>query len=76
MKKHELKILSIHYADVLSGKKRAEFRLNDRFYEVGDELILNEWIDGKFTGNQIIKKVCHVTNLDGYADGYVMLSLD
>ncbi|EOF9286734.1 DUF3850 domain-containing protein [Serratia marcescens] len=43
MKKHELKILPEHFAAVVSGEKKAEFRINDRGYSVGDLVCLFEY---------------------------------
>lgn len=74
-KTHELKILTIHFEGVLSGLKKAEFRLGDRDYEVNDLIILREFSEGQYTGRVLKKCICHITDLKGYADGYLMLSL-
>lgn len=42
MKTHELKIMPEYYEAVVSGKKTFEIRYNDRDYNVGDLLILQE----------------------------------
>ncbi|WP_239505037.1 DUF3850 domain-containing protein [Serratia marcescens] len=42
MKKHDLKILPEHFAAVVGGEKKAEFRINDRDYAVGDLLCLSK----------------------------------
>ena len=41
--KHELKIHPKYYRAVLLGLKKVEIRLNDRNYQEGDLLILNEF---------------------------------
>lgn len=41
---HELKTLPEYYQQVISGQKRFEYRRNDRGYQVGDVLILREYI--------------------------------
>lgn len=79
MKIHELKIKPEHFADIILNHKMAEFRLNDRDYQVGDHLILKEWNGDKFTGDSIKVRVSHITDLsdflpEGY--NYVMLSFD
>lgn len=43
---HEVKLHAKYFDLVLEGKKRAEFRKNDRNYERGDTLILHEWVQG------------------------------
>ena len=43
MKKHELKCEEPHFSNVVSGKKTAELRLNDRDYQVGDTLVLRQY---------------------------------
>ena len=76
MATHSLKIKSEHYINVINGTKTAEIRYNDRNYQVGDILILNE-IDslGNFTGNNCVVIVTHVLDDNQYLQaGYVMLS--
>jgi len=76
MVEHKLKIQSEHYINVINGTKTAEIRYNDRNYQVGDILILNE-IDslGNFTGKNCAVIVTHVLNDNQYLQtGYVMLS--
>ena len=76
MTEHKLKIKSEHFSDVINKTKTAEIRYNDRNYQVGDILILNE-IDslGNFTGNNCVVIVTHVLNNNQYLQtGYVMLS--
>lgn len=76
MTEHKLKIKSEHFSDVINKTKTAEIRYNDRNYQVGDILILNE-IDslGNFTGNNCVVIVTHVLDDNQYLQtGYVMLS--
>lgn len=40
---HALKILPDHFKKVISGEKTFEVRLNDRAYDEGDLLALNEY---------------------------------
>ena len=77
MVEHKLKIKSGHYIHVINGTKTAETRYNDRNYQVGDILILNE-IDehSNFTGNSCQVVVTHILDDAEYLrDGYVMLSI-
>ncbi|WP_216355020.1 DUF3850 domain-containing protein, partial [Gilliamella apicola] len=76
MATHSLKIKSEHYINIINGTKTAEIRYNDRNYQVGDILILNE-IDenGVFTGNNCAVIVTHILDDNQYLQtGYVMLS--
>ena len=73
---HSLKTKSEHYIHVINGTKTAETRYNDRNYQVGDILILNE-IDehSNFTGNSCQVVVTHILdNSEYFKTGYVMLS--
>lgn len=75
-KEHKLKIKSEHFSAVINKTKTAEIRYNDRNYQVGDILNLNE-IDslGNFTGNNCVVIVTHVLNNNQFLQtGYVMLS--
>lgn len=75
---HFLKIWPEHYQDVITGMKRAELRKNDRDYSVGDSLILKEYQPktGKFTGLEVHVVVTHITDVNEWLPGYVMLSVE
>lgn len=74
---HELKILPEFFNAVISGHKKAEIRRNDRLFSVGDELWLREWtVQDGYTGRDMYRVITHVTDLMGYAPGYVMLSIE
>ena len=78
METHRLKIKSERYINIINGTKTAGIRYNDRNYQVGDILILNE-IDslGNFTGNSCQVVVTHILDDSEYfKTGYVMLSFD
>ncbi|MNG64094.1 hypothetical protein D3C73_216360 [compost metagenome] len=83
MKRHDLKILPKHFAAVFSGEKKAEIRINDRDYAVGDLLCLAEYgqlagLGGSvgFSGEFIWVRVTHITDLSEWLPGYVMLSIE
>lgn len=42
---HELKILPQYYCRVADGSKTFEMRVNDRGFQSGDTVILQEWSD-------------------------------
>ncbi|MCS2075594.1 DUF3850 domain-containing protein [Escherichia coli] len=74
---HSLKIGPMFFADVLSGHKKAELRINDRDFKRGDFLLLREW-EGEYTGNKLIVKITHILPIDNLISGcgnWVMLSI-
>lgn len=75
---HRLKTIQPYFDRVKIGDKTAEFRLNDRDFQVGDILILEEY-DPKtssYSSHSIKAKVSHVLReFKGIESGYCMLSL-
>lgn len=68
---HDLKILPEYFTLQLSGEKRFEVRHNDRDFQIGDTLILNEWDGESYTGRCITVVVtCMLTaeQFDGIID--------
>lgn len=47
MKSHKLKTHIEYYKKVISGEKDWGLRLNDRDFEIGDQLILEEYNNDK-----------------------------
>jgi len=76
MKIHSLKIIKEYFILILSGKKTFEIRKDDRGYEVGDLLRLNEWLYEKktYTGRHTLKQVLYISDY-AQRDGYVVMSL-
>lgn len=78
MVEHQLKILPQYFNDIIYHNKNFEIRKNDRDFQVGDILVLNEWEFGKYTGNIIIATVSYIYHADGHhgvAPGYCILGL-
>jgi len=78
MKKHDLKTIQPFYNDVESGAKPFEVRFNDRDYQVGDILMLQEWnINGHFlTGRECQKEITYILDNPDYCkEGYVILGI-
>ncbi|MBH0599912.1 DUF3850 domain-containing protein [Salmonella enterica] len=73
---HELKIYPQYFADVKSGIKRAELRLNDRNYRTGGVLRLCEYNAGELTGATVDVDVVHVDDVGYWCPGYVLLSIE
>ncbi|MGL9969451.1 DUF3850 domain-containing protein [Enterococcus sp. DIV1420a] len=72
---HELKILPEYFEAVVSGNKRFEIRKNDRNYQKGDILRLNEYQYGQYTGNVNIAEITYITDY-AQQDGYVVLGIE
>ena len=67
MVEHVLKIWPKYYKRVAEGAKNFELRLNDRDYQVGDMVWLNEWCPEKkmHTASVTLKfKIGYVFRLD------------
>lgn len=79
MKEIHVKIKREYFSGVLSGNKKAEFRINDRNYKAGDLLFLNEIKDcGAYTGRfvkTLITDVCDVSSFCG-SENMVMISIE
>ncbi|HDY1074723.1 TPA: DUF3850 domain-containing protein [Escherichia coli] len=71
---HELKILPEYFEAVVSGDKSFEIRKNDRNYQKGDILRLNEYQDGQYTGDVYVAEITYITNY-AQQDGYVVLGI-
>lgn len=79
MAHHELKIWDEYFGKVVSGRKKAEVRKNDRDFRLGDTVTLKEWLPdlGKFTGSIVNVRITDVTPLDKVgAQGFVVFSFD
>ena len=75
---HQLKIKRPYFMDILYNRKRFEVRFNDRNYQVGDFLGLNEVDeDNKETGHCEIVRVLDVFDDPEYCKpGYVIMSIE
>lgn len=75
---HQLKIKRSFFIDILYNRKRFEVRYNDRNFQVGDFLGLNEVDeDNRETGHCVIVRVLDVLDDPEYCKpGYVIMSID
>lgn len=77
---HELKTWPDAFEAIWDGRKKAEFRKNDRDFAVGDILVLMEWDPetGISSGRQVRARVTDMRAGPrfGIPEGYAMLSLD
>ena len=77
MELKRLKILPVYFRQVLCGDKRAELRLNDRDFQVGDIYELAEFDGVSYTGRCLTVKITHVLRcFDGLQEGYCMFSFE
>lgn len=73
---HYLKILPEYFTAVDEGIKTFEIRFNDRNYQVGDILHLNEFCDGEYTGRETTREVCYIIDNPEYCkEGFVVLGI-
>ena len=77
MNSHELKTWPSQFQAVLDGKKRHEWRKNDRDFQVSDELILCEYQpwDGLYTGRKIHCLVTWLTEGFGVPAGWCCMTI-
>jgi len=75
---HELKTLPEYFNAVLSGEKTFEVRKNDRRFNKGDLLAMNEY-DAKnqfYTGRSCLVYIDYILDNDDYCkSGYVVMSI-
>lgn len=76
---HELKTWPEQFRAVIDGKKRHEFRKNDRDFRVGDTLGLREWDPEtqRYTGSFWSYTVTWITHggAFGIPEGYCVMSI-
>lgn len=75
---HELKTNPEYFEDVISGRKLFEVRKNDRFFEVGDLLALNEYdeVNQVYTNRSCVVYVDYILNHATYCkEGFVVMSI-
>lgn len=81
MKTHILKTWPVFFADVEVGAKKFEIRRNDRGFQVGDTLILEEY-DPKtkrYSGNKLHVRVTYTICLDsipGIPPGFIGMGIE
>jgi len=75
-KLHELKTWPAFYARIIDGSKRFEIRRDDRVFQSGDCVALQEWDPETetYTGREAIREIGFVTGFQ-QRDGFVVFSL-
>jgi len=77
MRQHELKTRKPFFDDILLGLKTFEYRINDRHFSVGDQLMLKETgSDGLYTGRSFIVEVNYILkDIPELPDNYCVMSV-
>jgi len=78
---HELKTLTLHFNEVWAGRKTAELRKDDRGFELGHHLLLEDWDvvcgQGVYLGRSVLVEItCITRHSPALQDRYVMLSFN
>ncbi|QII47804.1 DUF3850 domain-containing protein [Bacillus paralicheniformis] len=76
MQTHKLKILPEYFEAVCSGKKSFEIRENDRGFQVGDKLMICEYIPeiNEFTGRVVERRVMYMTDY-AQKENYIVMAI-
>ncbi len=77
---HQLKSVGSSYQDIASGKKKFDFRKNDRDYHVGDRIVLKEYsaLTGNYTGRETLAHVTYIQpgGMFGIPEEYCILGIE
>lgn len=71
---HKLKILPEYYIAVSDGRKTFEIRKNDRDFQVGDIVMLQEYDESGFRGRNILVEIVYITDYE-QKNNYVFLGI-
>lgn len=74
---HTLKTWLEPFAAVVNGDKTFEIRKDDRNFQVGDSLILQEWcpVQQKYTGKELHMRVTFIGRGEPYPEGYACMAI-
>ncbi|MGL4598533.1 MAG: DUF3850 domain-containing protein [Bacteroidia bacterium] len=80
-KTHYLKTVQPYFNEVWSGKKKFEFRFNDRDFKTGDTIVLQEYqpkfVESRYTGREVHAKILYILReFEGMKSDYVVLSFN
>lgn len=75
---HNLKTIQPYFNAVGRNEKNFEIRKDDRDFKVGDDLILEEFVDGRFTGIWLAREITYIlrdAEQFGLMPGFCILGL-
>lgn len=76
---HEIKCFDIFFNKIITGEKSFEVRKNDRNYQVGDYIEIQEICGKKYTGRICIAKILYILHAESFPEaimpGYAVLSI-
>jgi hypothetical protein len=75
---HFLKIWPIYFEAVVDGRKSFEIRQNDRGFQVGDDILLQEWSPEyeSYIGREVRVVITYLLDFPaGLRDGFVCMSI-
>lgn len=73
---HQLKIERKYFSQIVDGSKTFEVRKDDRDYQTGDYLALNEVCEGEYTGFSMLVMVTSLLNDPKFCkSGFVIMSI-
>ena len=73
---HELKILPKFFKSVISGERAFDIRKNDRPFQKGDLLALNEYDENHYTGKSCLVYIDYIMHDPEYVkEGTVILAI-
>ena len=74
---HALKTVPPFFKDIVEGKKTFEVRKNDRHFQVGDKVLLQEWHTDKYTGQEWEGKITYILDHADYCKkGFVIFGIE
>ena len=78
---HRLKTWPPFFEDVKRGRKKCEYRFDDRGFNPGDYLLLEEWSPDsrEYTGCALLVVVIHVLahdDIETLPEGFVLMSIE
>lgn len=81
MTEHKLKTWPDPFESVWVGHKKHELRQDDRAFEVGDELLLQEWdpTTNQYSGRYIRARVTYISRpgpFPGLVEGFCVMSIE